>query len=438
MTFEKLLQQSLIWRGFYFITLLLVNVVLSRYLHADGSGWVYYLTNFFSLILLVASLSMDSGYTYYAASNGIGHNRLAWFSFLWTFVIGLVVTLVIPLYFGSIKKIPAHEWKAYQLYAVTYICGILFTNFFTVLFYAHRNFALPNIIMGLLNFLLVLVIVAGKHRGASSTAVKNIYFASFLLQGLLLGAVFMMQYKSFSAIALPNMGELRKLFRYSLVALAGNLVFFFVYRVDYWFVRYNTASCSAEDLGNYIQASKLGQLLLVIPQIMASAIFPQTASGAMRANVNKSIIVLFRIFIMVFMLVIVLVAFMGNWLFPFVFGPTFNNVTIPLLFLLPGIFGIAVLVLLSAYFSGKGRVRINVEGAVLALAIVVVGDVLFIPRFGIYAAAIVSAVGYLANLLYALTHFLNDYKLTWKEMFSFKKDDWYWVKNMLLNKNMES
>lgn len=65
MTFEKLLQQSLIWRGFYFITVLLVNVILSRFLQADGAGWIYYITNFFSLILLVASLSMESGYTFF-------------------------------------------------------------------------------------------------------------------------------------------------------------------------------------------------------------------------------------------------------------------------------------------------------------------------------------------------------------------------------------
>jgi hypothetical protein len=55
---------------------------LSRSLQADGTGWIYYLTNFFSFILLVASLSMESGYTFYASGKVISHHKLVWFSLM--------------------------------------------------------------------------------------------------------------------------------------------------------------------------------------------------------------------------------------------------------------------------------------------------------------------------------------------------------------------
>jgi O-antigen/teichoic acid export membrane protein len=436
MTFEKLLQQSLLWRGFYFITLLLVNVILSRFLQADGAGWIYYITNFFSLILLVASLSMESGYTFFSSNNTISKHKLAWFSLLWTLMVALLTFLLVGYYFFKIKHLSADISNQYILYSITYICGILLMNFFTVLFYAQSNFFLPNLIMGILNLGLCAFIYFTATDINVYNKIVDAYFIVMLLQGIILALAFIVKNKSYSytSFSLPNKNEVQQLLKYSLVALAGNLVFFFVYRIDYWFVRYNTNSCSAEDLGNYIQASKMGQLLLVIPQIMASAIFPQTASGAMRSNVNKSIVVLFRIFLIVFIVAILFVAFLGNWLFPFVFGNSFNNVTIPLILLLPGIFGIAVLVLLSAYFSGKGKVSINVKGAALALIVVVIGDVIFIPTYGIYAAALVSAVAYLVNLSYALWHFFRDYKLTFLQLFSFSKQDWFWAKNMLFNK----
>ena len=63
-----------------------------------------------------------------------------------------------------------------------------------------------------------------------------------------------------------------------LTALAANVVFFLVYKVDYMFVNYSPV-CTAADLGNYIQVSKLGQMMLIIPQIIASVVFPRTASG---------------------------------------------------------------------------------------------------------------------------------------------------------------
>lgn len=438
MTFEKLLQQSLVWRGFYFITVLLVNVVLSRFLQADGAGWIYYISNFFSFILLVASLSMESGFTYFSSNNTISKHKLAWFSVLWTSFVAIFTFIVVTMYFTQIKTLNSNETNQYILYALTYICGILLINFFTVLFYAQSNFFLPNLIMGILNILLCMFIYYVSKQQDGYVKVVNGYFIIMFLQGVFLAIVFLLKNKSFGFLSIPTAIEFKQILRYSLIALAGNLVFFFVYRIDYWFVRYNTQSCSPEDLGNYIQASKLGQLMLVIPQIMASAIFPQTASGALRSDVNKSILILFRLFLVVFMVVMIIIAVIGNWFFPFVFGATFNNVTIPLLLLLPGIFGIAVLVLLSAYFSGKGKVNINVKGAVLALIVVIIGDFLFIPKYGIYAAAVVSAIGYLVNLIYAMWHFFKDYHLSFAQLFNFSLQDWRWAKNMLFNQKSAS
>lgn len=438
MTFEKLLQQSLVWRGIYFFTVFFVNVMLSRFLQADGAGWIYYITNFFSLLLLVASLSMESGFTYFSSNETINKNKLAWLSLIWTAIVAVLTFLFVSFYFSKIRTLNSLQTNQYLLYSLTYICGILLINFFTVLFYAQKNFFLPNLIMSVLNIALCVFIYYATTLDNGYNWVVNSYFVVMFLQGISLALAFLIKYKSIQDFLVPNFIEFKQIIRYSLIALAGNLIFFFVYRIDYWFVRYNTQSCSAEDLGNYIQASKLGQLMLVIPQIMASAIFPQTASGALRGDVNKSILILFRLFLVVFLVFMLVFGIIGNWLFPFVFGVTFNNVTLPLILLLPGIFGIAVLVLLSAYFSGKGKVNINVKGAILALIVVIIGDILFIPKYGIYAAAIVSAVGYLVNLTYAMWHFFKDYQLSIAQLFDYSLQDFRWAKNMLFNQKTAS
>lgn len=437
MTFEKLLQQSLLWRGLYFITILLVNVMLSRYLHADGAGWIYYLTNFFSLILLVASLSMESGYTYYASGNIISQHQLAWFSLVWTTVIAIVTSATLWFYFNHFKSLSRQQTNQYVLYGITYVAGILLVNFYTVLFYAQKNYWLPNLLMVAVNLAFIgLIFLYRKDEGAYNTIVAA-YFISILIQGIILAIAFIKANKSILHFSLPNSTALKLLLRYSLVALAGNLIFFFVYRIDYWFVRYNTASCSEADLGNYIQASKLGQMLLIIPQIFASVIFPQTASGNLRTDVNKSIFIFLRVFLQVMFIGAVVVALIGDWVFPFVFGQSFNNVTIPLIWLIPGIFSLSVLTLLSAYFSGKGKVKVNVIGGILALITVIVGDIIFIPIKGIYAAAAVSSFAYTTNLLYAIVVFCKDYNLGLKDILSFSLNDWYWIKNMLLSKTVE-
>ncbi|MCZ2222817.1 MAG: polysaccharide biosynthesis C-terminal domain-containing protein [Chitinophagales bacterium] len=437
MTFEKLLQQSLLWRGLYFVTLLLVNIVLSRSLQADGTGWIYYLTNFFSFILLVASLSMESGYTYYASSNVISHHKLAWFTLCWTLVISIVSAIGVGIYFKGLKSSELNYSDNYIFYAATYVAGILLINFFMVLFYAQRNYVIPNLILSIVNIILIVVILLANKKSDEYNIVVNNYFLSILFQGILLAIVFIIINKSYKDISLPDKVSFKLLLKYSLVALASNVIFFFVYRIDYWFVRYNTATCTPADLGNYIQASKLGQMMLIVPQIFASVIFPQTASGYLRENITNSILIFFRVFLQVLFIGIILIASIGFWLFPAVFGATFNNMTIPTLLLLPGIFSLAVLCLLSAYFAGKGKVKINVIGGVYALIVVIIGDFIFIPIWGINAAAAVSTAGYTVNLLYSLYHFFKNHKFSLSVLYSFNKADWYWVKNMLFNKTTQ-
>lgn len=423
MNFHKLLVQSLLWRGIYFITILLLNVFLARYLKAEGAGWVYYLTNWFSFLLIIASLSMESAVTYYASSNTINKHKLVWLSVVWTVFVAAIIYAGYSFYVNELKNGEIPKENVY--YALYYICGILLTNFFTVLFYAQRNFLLPNLIMSLLNIIIIIVIPKGNHTGYTVTEVLNIYFFFFLLQGVILAIAYSLKNKSFHQFALPTTEENRLLLKYAFVSLAANVVFFLVYRIDYWFVRHSPV-CTKEDLGNYIQVSKIGQMLLIIPQIMASAVFPHTASGSDRKDVNRSIMIVSRLLTQLYLLGIVIVLLFGRKLFPFVFGPTFDKMYVPMLLLIPGILSLSILALLSAYFSGKGNVAVNFKGAVVALIFVAIGNAVFVRQYGIHAAAIVSSVGYTINLLYALRQFYKDYDIGLIEFFAWNKDDYRW------------
>ena len=45
MKFKQVIFSGIFWRGLYFVTVLLLNIVVSRYFHAKGSGWIYYITD---------------------------------------------------------------------------------------------------------------------------------------------------------------------------------------------------------------------------------------------------------------------------------------------------------------------------------------------------------------------------------------------------------
>ena len=270
MHFKNLLAQSLLWRGIYFISLLLVNVFLSRFLQASGIGWVYYLSNIFAFIQLLASLSIESAISYYAAGKLIDYNKLLWFSVVWSVLATVVAVAAMVIYFSVSGDRFEGIQGQYILYAGSYIGGILLLNFSTSLFYAQRNFLLPNLLIVLLNTAFILIIPKSPNAFSRVSAgfILNMYFLLFSIQGFVLIVFFMLKNKSWRQISFPGFKELKQLFSYALFAFAANIVFFLVYRVDYWFVRHSPI-CSEADLGNYIQVSKLGQMLLIFPQIMA-------------------------------------------------------------------------------------------------------------------------------------------------------------------------
>jgi len=423
MKFKQVIFSGIFWRGLYFTTVLLLNIVVARYFHAKGSGWIYYITNYFSLIILLASLSLESGMTYYSARNDIGKHKLAFFSLLWSVALTAVTGVLLLLFYHHPDE--GYSVSQFIFFAVTYTCGVLLTSFFCALFYAQQNYILPNSLLAFTNILLVAIIFTGLRRvaGLSGLFLLQLYFLSFLLQGVLLAIAYLLKNKILLRWSLPGIYELKLLFRYSLVALFNNLLFFLLYRVDYWFVKNTCRTCIEGDLGNYIQVSKIGQLFFLLPVIIASAIFPLTASG-LKTEVNSGLPVLARAITVFYFVVLGFLALTGRWLFPWIYGETFNRMYLPFVLLIPGILSLSTIALLAAYYSGKNKMVLNTKGSFIGLVIIVAGDWLLIPRYGIAAAAVVSSAGYTSYLFYLLYAYKKEYNIAAANFFIPVRADW--------------
>lgn len=428
MKFEKVLQQGLIWRGFQFSAVIFLNIVLSRYLQASGAGWVYFLTNFFSLAVLVGSVNIDSAFTYFSAGKSIPVAALSWFGIAFTAVVSVLLIPLFKLYFSynPVANVPLGLAIKYGEY---YAIGIVLANLFAGLFYSQKNFFLPGFTLGLINYLLSFYIIYLRKVQVPSSCVVDAYFIAFTLQGLIIATLFFIKNKVFSSFQLLSTSQLKQLFRYSLISFTANFIYFLVCRIDFWFVEHYRSS---SELGNYIQASKMGQMLLLVPQILASVILPQIAEGINKEIVTRNILVMSRLLIQLFCVVIVLDVLCGQWVFTAVFGNSFNLMNLPFLLLLPGILSLSILTLFSAYFGGKNRVMVDVVGASVALAFVVICNFTFTNKYGIAAAAIISSIGYTINLMYsAFTFFKTETDYSIKDFLHWKASDYSLIKEIL-------
>jgi O-antigen/teichoic acid export membrane protein len=427
MRFRQLILQNVFWRGLYLFSVLALNILISRYFKADGSGWIFYVVNNLSFLLLFFSLSLESGTSFYVAKREVDPAKTATLCLVWSVTAASAVGLFL-VWFKP--RSTAGEFISNQSFVVAstgYALGVLLVTYFSSLFFARQNFFLPNVMPLAINSLLIATMILFAHFPAVRRHFVYIYFASFLLTGLMLAAAYFVSspFKS-RFFGLPSFAQLRKIFRYSGIALFANLVFFLVYRVDYWFVK---IYCSGHDLGNYIQVSKLGQLILLLPNVLSNNIFPAAASGQ-KPMIRQFIKVLTRNLLLVFLIFSLALGLAGHWLFPAVFGSTFNHMDQPFLLLVPGILALVVQALLSAYFAGRNKMQVNIRGSLMALVVIVGGDTFFIPRFGIQAAALVSSAGYIIIVSYSLFRFSNEFRdeSAWDFIVP-RRADLSWLKN---------
>ena len=102
-----------------------------------------------------------------------------------------------------------------------------------------------------------------------------------------------------------------------------------------------------------------------------------------------------------------------------------------LLWLIPGILSLSGIFTLTAWFAGKNRMRVNITGSVYALIVILIGDIIFIPKYGINAAALVSSAGYIVYQVYIIVVFKKEYPCSAADFFIFRWSDWKQIKNSI-------
>lgn len=417
----RTLWQSIFWRGLYYVTAFIINILIARHFQASVSGSIYYISSVYALVLLFTSLSLESGIIYFGANEKIQVSKLFNFSMVWSLFVGLIIFLVVILFFrDAYKDIPA---SLILFSSISFIFGNLLTTFCSGFFYARNNFIVPNLINIISTICLIVLIPFNGRSLISAITNENyfyIYFSSFFIQGAVLAFATKLKYIKNGFYRFLTLAEFRLLFTYCAMAFVGNIIYFLLYRIDYWFV---AKYCTTDQLGNYIQVSKLGHLFFILPTILASSIFPLTAGGQ-KVGIEQLLALLSRTIFSIYLGACLILVCTGKWLFPFVFGESFTSMYQPFLFLIPGILSLSGLFTLTAYFAGINKIKINIIGSVYALIVILIGDILFIPVYGINAAALISSIGYIVYQAYILRMFKKEFNLPFRHLFIPGKSDW--------------
>lgn len=409
MNFSSALQHTIVWRVLNTLILFFINLLLVRLLGASISGAFFYFMTLLSFFILILGISLESGIGYYMARGKISGKVLLRLVAPVLIVQGLIASLILFLFRSEV----------HFFLSLSFILANILLTYFTAVYQARKQFARLNMTLFSSNLLAMIILLwfwQSQDAGYMYLATW-VYILIPFLQCIILGLLISLQ--PVGPATGDKQGITKQVVRYSLIAFTGNLLFFLVTRIDYYFVE---RFCNDEALGNYIQVSKLGQLLVLVPTLMAAVVFPYSANASDSLPLHK-LQALCRMVTLLFIPVALFILLTGKFLFPWLFGEAFDLMYTAMLYYLPGFFFLSIVSLLAAYGAGQGHIWSNAIASVFALAVMVAGDLLFIPRYGINGAAAVSSVAYLVCMVYLLLMYKRWWQTGWTAFFFARKTD---------------
>jgi O-antigen/teichoic acid export membrane protein len=172
--------------------------------------------------------------------------------------------------------------------------------------------------------------------------------------------------------------------------LAGALIF----RADLFVVNYYRGKAEA---GVYGVASQVAMMLMLLPGIIATLLFPRVAASGDETGELTCVVTRHTSFIMLF---ICLAAVPLSFVLPLLYGAAFSDVSLQLLILLPGVYLIGLESVMVQYFNALGLPVTIPLFWVVTLAVNVALVFGLVPAFGARGAALASTISY--ALIYAL------------------------------------
>ncbi len=381
----------------------------------SGQGELGLYTNFMAFLTLLLGMGIPSALVHFIASGKIKKEQvmtLLLFGTILPFVaIFLIFTLLNQLELLSIFLpegiLSSGKWIALLF---GHLLFMMFGQYFQSIFQAENNFKLAGITSTTMSICLLFLYTI-RYLNLVGTSYEPFHWILYslislaLLQVIIYKLLLFKSNPSYLQLSKINIFSLKPLIVFSSMAFLANLIQFFNYKIDIWFINYYHHS--DEMIGVYVLAVSLAQLVWLLPGALHNVLYSYVSGD----DLIKEKIIKTQQSVMNLLLYAVVAGIAGYiasiYLVPILFGIRFQEVPSIILILLVGIIPIACALPVSAFFAGIQKIKINLYGSIVGLILCILFDYILIPSFGIKGAAWATIISYNATVIYYLIQFFR-------------------------------
>lgn len=436
MNFFNELIKNVVFKGVNVILSFIITILFIRLLGTEGNG-IYSLFNAnITIIALVISFSLNSGITYYIAKNKFQNNAL-FNTIIFISILQVLIILILEKIFRTIFGFSFYldiNFPGLSLWGTLFVLAVLFNGYSSSMFAGKKWFDNLNIISVCFNviFLSVFLYLYLKKENTDiqhTIWIIKVFIILSLVQAITTMVIFLKRIHYRPGFFILTLRQTKEILTYAGVAFFCNFFQFLAYRMDLWFIDFFR---DKTELGLYALASRLSQVLWIVPITVAAVITPFAVTHPQESM--QKVKQVLRVLLNSYVLLGLLILLISPVLIPLVFGHSFSGTVFPFIILLPGTIFFVMTTVFSAYFAGIRRLDINLKISIACFLIIFVGDILMVPGLGKEGAAIASSIGYAISGFSSLYAFSKLSGWNLKELLLLRKGDITALKKNLLNK----
>ncbi|MCA1593696.1 MAG: oligosaccharide flippase family protein [Acidobacteria bacterium] len=369
----------------------LTGIVVARWLGAEGMGTLAVLSVTVAYAVQIGSLGLASANTYFIAQDGRRLGPAATNALVFGLCGGTALAVLTLVFASSVSQVFGDVPPRLVAVAALSIPFQLLTLLGLNIFLAVGRVARFNLLDTLAQTLLpVNAVVALIILGAGLRALITLNTAASV--AVCVVVVWLV------ARHVRREGEaggwrvdtalFASMMRYGVKIHAQTVASLLLFRVDLLVVKYFRGAAEA---GVYAVASQVALMLMLLPGVIATLLFPRIAAAQDERATFACLVTRHTAFIM---LLICLAAVPAVFALPLLYGRQFADATAQALILLPGVFLVSVAGVLSQHFSGTGLPVALPLFWVAALVLNTALNFALVPVLGARGAALSSCVSY--------------------------------------------
>jgi O-antigen/teichoic acid export membrane protein len=389
------------------------GIIVARWLGADGVGQLAVINVAVATIVQLGSFGLPSSNTYFIAKDQARFRAAALNSLIFALGAGAILALALsgiawfrPDWFGLVSpdliqiasiSIP---FQLIALIGLNILLAVGKVREFNLLDLVGQSFVLINAM------LVIILLKRGLATLVTLNTIASILISIGVALLLAISAKNLVQSRWRADISL-----LRRMIGYGLKFHISILAGAIIIRADLLVVNHFRGAAEA---GVYSVASQFALLLMLLPGVIATLLFPRVTTEQDARGETTCLVTRYTTFMM-FLCCLAAVPF--SLLLPLIYGPAFSDATALLLILLPGVYLMGLESVLVQHFNALGLPRAIPLYWLGTLALNLVLVFALVPRFGASGAAIASSISYAAIFGLVALHFHTSTGRSFAEVF---------------------